>query len=192
MNDPQGQTQALFGALRNSADPAVFDAIETLVRDGEDRHLCRINVLKFAADRGLDEEKVDQRFPACLPARTVRAELERALPRLRRRARLEPAAQVRAQGGLRLRALLARLRADAGRDGRGCLHCQPARAPDRGARSPFAAGLGILPPDFLGLGHRPAGEPGFDEHSGRNHHRRRWSSRPAKRRRCRCSCRSSS
>jgi class 3 adenylate cyclase len=57
MNDPQGQIQALFGTLRNSADPAVFEAIETLVRDGEDRQLCRVNVLKFAADRGLDEEK---------------------------------------------------------------------------------------------------------------------------------------
>ena len=53
---------ALFGALRNAADPAVFDAIETLIRDGEDRHLCRINVLEFAAKRGLDEEKVISAF----------------------------------------------------------------------------------------------------------------------------------
>ena len=45
MND----LQPLFGTLRNSADPEVFTAIETLVRDGEDRHLCRINVLAFAA-----------------------------------------------------------------------------------------------------------------------------------------------
>jgi class 3 adenylate cyclase len=50
-------TQSLFGALRSSADSKVVDAIETLVRDGEDRTLSRINVLKFAADRGLDEEK---------------------------------------------------------------------------------------------------------------------------------------
>jgi class 3 adenylate cyclase len=40
----------------------VFEAIETLVRDGEDRALCRVNVLKFAADRGLDEEKVISAF----------------------------------------------------------------------------------------------------------------------------------
>ena len=37
--------------------------------------------------------------------------------------------------GLRLRAVLARLRADARRDGRGGVHRQSARAPDRGARS---------------------------------------------------------
>ena len=58
MNDPD----ALFGALRKSADPEVFSAIETLIRDGEDRHLCRINVLAFAAKRGLNEEKVISAF----------------------------------------------------------------------------------------------------------------------------------
>jgi class 3 adenylate cyclase len=62
MNDPQAQSQALFGSLRNSADPEVFAAIESLVRDGEDRHLVRINVLAFAAKRGLDEEKVISAF----------------------------------------------------------------------------------------------------------------------------------
>ena len=35
----------------------MFDAIEMLVRDGEDRALSRINVLKFAGDRKLDEEE---------------------------------------------------------------------------------------------------------------------------------------
>jgi len=58
MNDPQ----ALFGALRNSADPEVVNAIEALIRDGEDRQLCRVNVLNFAAKRGLDEEKVISGF----------------------------------------------------------------------------------------------------------------------------------
>jgi class 3 adenylate cyclase len=58
MND----TQTLFGALRNSADPEVFTAIETLVRDGEDRQLCRINVLAFAAKHGFNEEKVISAF----------------------------------------------------------------------------------------------------------------------------------
>ncbi len=46
-----------FGALRNSADPQVVAAIEALIADGEDRHLCRVNVLDFAARRGLAEEK---------------------------------------------------------------------------------------------------------------------------------------
>ena len=58
MND----TQTLFGTLRNSVDPAVADAIETLVRDGQDRELCRINVLAFADKRGLNEEKVISGF----------------------------------------------------------------------------------------------------------------------------------
>src|SRR6187455_2774064 len=58
MNDPD----ALFGALRKSTDPEVLSAIETLIRDGEDRHLCRINVLAFAAQRGLNEEKVISAF----------------------------------------------------------------------------------------------------------------------------------
>ena len=62
MNDPQGQIDALFGTLRNVADPDVFAAIETLVRDGEDRHLIRVNVPAFAARRGLDEEKVITAF----------------------------------------------------------------------------------------------------------------------------------
>jgi len=62
MNDAQGQTDALFGSLRNVADPDVFAAIEKLVRDGEDRHLVRINVLAFAARHGLDEEKVISAF----------------------------------------------------------------------------------------------------------------------------------
>jgi class 3 adenylate cyclase len=64
MNDAQSQAQiqALFGALRGAADPAVCDAIETLVRDGEDRALCRVNVLDFSAKRGLDEEKAISGF----------------------------------------------------------------------------------------------------------------------------------
>jgi class 3 adenylate cyclase len=62
MNDPQGQLQALFGTLRNTVDPGVFDAIEALVREGEDRHLVRVNVPAFAAKNGLDEEKVISAF----------------------------------------------------------------------------------------------------------------------------------
>ncbi|MCX7314676.1 MAG: adenylate/guanylate cyclase domain-containing protein [Alphaproteobacteria bacterium] len=58
MND----LQPLFGTLRNSADAAVVDAIEALIRDGEDRALSRINVLKFAGERKLDEEKTISAF----------------------------------------------------------------------------------------------------------------------------------
>jgi len=54
MTDPTGP----FAVLRSAADPDCVRAIETLVAEGEDRELCRINVLAFAGARGLDEEKV--------------------------------------------------------------------------------------------------------------------------------------
>jgi class 3 adenylate cyclase len=50
-------TKPLFDALRNSTDPKVVAAIETLIDDGTDRQLCRVNVPSFAASNGLDEEK---------------------------------------------------------------------------------------------------------------------------------------
>jgi len=50
-------TKPLFDALRNSADPQVVAAIEALIRDGTDRQLCRVNVVSFAAQKDLDEEK---------------------------------------------------------------------------------------------------------------------------------------
>ena len=50
--------KSLFDVLRKSADLAVVDAIETLVKDGSDRELCRVNLLAFAGQRKLDEEKV--------------------------------------------------------------------------------------------------------------------------------------
>jgi class 3 adenylate cyclase len=58
MND----LQPLFGTLRNSVDSQVAGAIESLVRDGEDRALSRVNVLRFAAARNLDEEKTISGF----------------------------------------------------------------------------------------------------------------------------------
>jgi class 3 adenylate cyclase len=55
-------TKPPFDALRNSADPDVAAAIETAVRDASDRKLCRINVLNFAAEHRLDEEKAISGF----------------------------------------------------------------------------------------------------------------------------------
>jgi class 3 adenylate cyclase len=52
------EAQALFNALRQSADPAAAAAIEEHVRSAPDRALSRINVLDFAARYGLDEERV--------------------------------------------------------------------------------------------------------------------------------------
>ena len=49
-------SHALFAALRQVADADTASAIEQLVTSGADRELVRINVLAFAAARGLDEE----------------------------------------------------------------------------------------------------------------------------------------
>src|SRR5262245_8647547 len=53
-----GEAEALFAALGAAADAEVAAAIETLGRDGPDPALNRVNVLAFAAERGLDEERV--------------------------------------------------------------------------------------------------------------------------------------
>ncbi|WP_441244419.1 adenylate/guanylate cyclase domain-containing protein [Tardiphaga sp. 768_D3_N2_1] len=54
--------QAQFATLNQTIDPAVADAIAQLIRDGEDHELNRINVLDFAARRGLNEERVISGF----------------------------------------------------------------------------------------------------------------------------------
>jgi class 3 adenylate cyclase len=56
------ETEALFNVLRQSSDPECASAIESLVREGPDRDLCRVNVLAFAAKRGLDEERAIAAF----------------------------------------------------------------------------------------------------------------------------------
>jgi class 3 adenylate cyclase len=50
------ETEALFDVLRHSAEPKAAQAIERVVAEGSDRALCRINVLDFARDNGMDEE----------------------------------------------------------------------------------------------------------------------------------------
>ena len=52
----------LYALLRQSADGGVVDAIERLVREGKDHHLCRINPLHFAGRNGLDEESTVAAF----------------------------------------------------------------------------------------------------------------------------------
>jgi class 3 adenylate cyclase len=56
------ETEALFTVLRQSADAEAAAAIEGLIRDAQDRDLCRVNVLAFAAKRGLNEERVIAAF----------------------------------------------------------------------------------------------------------------------------------
>lgn len=55
-------TQAHFAVLRQTADPAVVDAMQQLIADGDDRELNRINVLDFSRRTGLDEEKAISGF----------------------------------------------------------------------------------------------------------------------------------
>ncbi len=49
--------QALFGLLRQTADPAVVEALKTSVETDPDRFLNRINPLTYAQAHGLDEEE---------------------------------------------------------------------------------------------------------------------------------------
>jgi class 3 adenylate cyclase len=56
------EAKNLFTVLQQSADHGVADAIEELVRDAPDRELSRINVLDFAAKRGLDQERAIAAF----------------------------------------------------------------------------------------------------------------------------------
>ena len=55
-------TQAQFAVLKQTADPAVVDAIAELIEKGEDHALNRINVLDFSKRTGLDEERVISGF----------------------------------------------------------------------------------------------------------------------------------
>ena len=43
------ETEALFAALRQSADRESTAAVEQLIAEGSDGELCRVNVLDFAA-----------------------------------------------------------------------------------------------------------------------------------------------
>src|SRR6476646_3097954 len=56
------EADPLFATLRQSADADTVAAIERLLREGEDRDLCRINALAFAARHGLNEQKVISAF----------------------------------------------------------------------------------------------------------------------------------
>ena len=52
------ETETLFAALRQSADEAVVDMLERMVRDAPDHALNRMNALDLAAKAGLGEERV--------------------------------------------------------------------------------------------------------------------------------------
>jgi class 3 adenylate cyclase len=54
--------QAQISVLKQTADPAVADAIARLIETGEDHELNRVNVLDFARRTELDEERVISGF----------------------------------------------------------------------------------------------------------------------------------
>ena len=56
------EIQAQISVLKQTADPAVADAIARLIDEGEDHELNRINVLDFSKRTGLDEERVISGF----------------------------------------------------------------------------------------------------------------------------------
>jgi len=56
------EADALFTTLRQVADPDTVSAIERHVREAPDPLLCRVNVLDFARNTGLNEERVIAAF----------------------------------------------------------------------------------------------------------------------------------
>ncbi len=56
------ETQAQFSVLKQTADPAVADALAERIDHREDLELNRINVLDFSRRAGLDEERVISGF----------------------------------------------------------------------------------------------------------------------------------
>jgi class 3 adenylate cyclase len=56
------EAQSLFAVLRQSADADCVAALERFVRDAPDRQLARINVLDFAREERLDEERTIAAF----------------------------------------------------------------------------------------------------------------------------------
>lgn len=56
------ETEGRFSVLRQSADAAAVAAIERLVREGTDRALSRVNVIEFAAENHVDEERAIAAF----------------------------------------------------------------------------------------------------------------------------------
>src|SRR3979490_3501956 len=56
------EIQAQISVLKQTADPAVADAVARLIDEGEDHELNRINALDFSKRTGLDEERVISGF----------------------------------------------------------------------------------------------------------------------------------
>ena len=125
-------TKALFDTLRAAADPQVVAAIASLVSEGSDRELCRINVLDFAAKHGLDEEKTIGAFLHAARLGLFELSWNVLCPGCGGVLDAMHTLKSVRKDAYDCALCACRLRADARRDGRGHLHGQPARA--RGSR----------------------------------------------------------
>src|SRR6266850_1960257 len=74
------EIQAQISMLKQTADPAVADAIARLIDEGEDHELNRINVLDFSKRTGLDEERVEVAFTVSPQIRRIAAHDPNSLP----------------------------------------------------------------------------------------------------------------
>ena len=184
------EAEAMFNVLRQSADATPWPPSRALVRDAPDHALSRINVLDFAAKRGLNEERAIAAFlhasriglfelswnvlcPGCggvLDANATlksvhREEYECALCAAGYEPTLDEMVEV-------VFTVTPRVRRIAAHD--------PSTLPI----------WRILPPDLLGL--RASTFPTTSNGSSRTSPSIRSSCRPARKRSCRCSCRRSS
>ena len=151
------EDQKLLAVLRQSADAEIVDAIETLIREAPDHDLNRINALAFAAKHGLDEERVIAAFlhaarlglfemswnvlcPGCGGVLEAGSSLKIRATRANTAARSAPPATSRRST----------------RWSRSTFTVSP-RVRRIAAHDPDTLPLHeYMPPDLLGLGHRPA------------------------------------
>ena len=125
--------EALFGLLRQTADPAVVEALKTSVETDQDRLLNRINPLAYAEAHGLDEEETIGAFVHAARLGLFDMSWNMLCPSCGGRDRDGRGAQEPQSAPVLLLVLHRRLRADARQAGRGHFHRQSSDSPHRRA-----------------------------------------------------------
>ena len=125
--------QALFGLLRQTADPAMVEALKTSVERDSDRALNRINPLTYAKAHGLDEEETIGGFVHAARLGLFDMSWNMLCPGCGGVLETGAALKTSQSRPLLLLALRVRLRTDARQAGRGHVHGQPERSPHRRA-----------------------------------------------------------
>ena len=180
-------TDALFGLLRQTADPAVVEALKTSVENDQDRLLNRINPLTYAKAHGLDEEETIGGFVHAARLGLFDMSWNMLCPGCGGVLEAGAGAQDAQSRPLLLLAVRGRLRTDARPAGRGHIHRQSRRSAHRRARSGFASLRRIHAPDLLEFEQRHPGRRRKRHPTGDA--RRDGARSRAKRRRCRSICR---